>query len=125
MLKSMLSIEPVHVIVAITDNDAGCGWPTRLRGLWGEFFTAFSTLLPLRRGHHWGGCVSVAGAVVHPDATVGSHCYLGPGSVVDRDAEVGAGSWISAGCVVGPGPGRGEGRPRGELQRRAQGLVSG
>ena len=41
--------------------------------------------------------------VIHPDATVGSHCYLGPGSVVDRDAEVGAGTWVSAGAVVGAG----------------------
>ncbi|MCA1730760.1 MAG: acetyltransferase, partial [Actinobacteria bacterium] len=31
-----------------------------------------------------------AGAVVHPDAAVGSHCYVGPGAVVDRDAVVGA-----------------------------------
>ena len=44
-----------------------------------------------------------AGAVVHPDAAVGSHCFLGPRSVVDRDAEVGAGTWISAGAVVSSG----------------------
>ena len=44
-----------------------------------------------------------AGAVVHPDAAVGSHCFLGPLSVVDRDAEVGAGTWVSAGAIVGPG----------------------
>ena len=44
-----------------------------------------------------------AGAVVHPDAALGSHCFLGPRSVVDRDAEVGAGTWVSAGAVVGPG----------------------
>jgi carbonic anhydrase/acetyltransferase-like protein (isoleucine patch superfamily) len=49
------------------------------------------------------GCVAAAGAIVHPDAELGSHCFLGPQSVVDRDAEVGAGTWISAGCVVGPG----------------------
>jgi UDP-3-O-[3-hydroxymyristoyl] glucosamine N-acyltransferase len=78
MLKSMLSVEPVHVVVhplAYLSGVAVVG----------------------------GGCVVGAGAVVHPDATVGSHCYLGPGSVVDRDAEVGAGTWVSAGAVVGAG----------------------
>jgi UDP-3-O-[3-hydroxymyristoyl] glucosamine N-acyltransferase len=49
------------------------------------------------------GSVVAAGAIVHPDAAVGSHCFLGPRSVVDRDAEVGAGTWISAGGIVGPG----------------------
>ena len=44
-----------------------------------------------------------AGAIVHRDAAVGSHCFLGPRSVGDRDGEVGAGTWISAGAVVGPG----------------------
>jgi sugar O-acyltransferase (sialic acid O-acetyltransferase NeuD family) len=108
MLKSMLSIEPVYVIVAITDNDARLRVANSLRGLGGKFFTAIHPLSYLSGvATIGGGCVVGAGAVVHPDATVGSHCYLGPGSVVDRDAEVGAGSWISAGAVVGAGAGIG------------------
>jgi sugar O-acyltransferase (sialic acid O-acetyltransferase NeuD family) len=108
MLKSMLSIEPVHVIVAITDNDARLRVANSLRGLGGQFFTAVHPLSYLSGvATIGGGCVVGAGSVVHPDATVGSHCYLGPGSVVDRDAEVGAGSWISAGAVVGAGAGIG------------------
>jgi UDP-3-O-[3-hydroxymyristoyl] glucosamine N-acyltransferase len=104
MLKSMLSVEPVHVVVAITDNEARLRVANSIRGLGGQFFTAV---------HPWaylsgvstveGGCVVSAGAVINPDATVGSHCFLGPGAVVDRDAQVGAGSWVSAGAVVGAG----------------------
>jgi sugar O-acyltransferase (sialic acid O-acetyltransferase NeuD family) len=104
MLKSMLSVEPVHVVVAITDNEARLQVANSLRGLGGQFFTAVHPLAYLSGvATVGGGCVVGAGAVVHPDATVGSHCYLGPGSVVDRDAEVGAGSWVSAGAVVGAG----------------------
>lgn len=104
MLKSMLSIEPVHLIVAITDNVARLKVANSLRSLGGQFYTAVHPLAHLSSvATLGGGCVLAAGAVVHPDSTVGSHCYLGPGSVVDRDAEVGAGSWISAGAVVGAG----------------------
>ena len=104
MLKSMLSIEPVHVVVAITDNEARLRVANSLRGLGGQFFTAVHPLAYLSGvATVGGGCVVAAGVVVHPDAAVGSHCFLGPGSVVDRDAEVGAGSWVSAGAVVGPG----------------------
>jgi sugar O-acyltransferase (sialic acid O-acetyltransferase NeuD family) len=104
MLKSMLSVEPVHVVVAITDNEARLGVANSLRGLGGQFYTAVHPLAYLSGvSVVGGGCVVGAGAVVHPDATVGSHCYLGPGSVVDRDAEVGAGTWVSAGAVVGAG----------------------
>ena len=104
MLKSMLSVEPVHVVVAITDNEARLRVANSLRGLGGQFFTAVHPLAYLSGvAVVGGGCVIGAGAVVHPDVTVGSHCYLGPGSVVDRDAEVGAGTWVSAGSVVGPG----------------------
>jgi sugar O-acyltransferase (sialic acid O-acetyltransferase NeuD family) len=104
MLKSMLSIEPVHVIVAITDNGARLRVANSLRGLGGQFFTAVHPLAYISDiATVGGGCVVAAGVVVHPDAAVGSHCFLGPGSVVDRDAEVGAGSWISAGAVVGSG----------------------
>ena len=104
MLKSMLSIEPVHVVVAITDNGARLRVANSLRGLGGQFFTAVHPLAHLSEvATVGGGCVVAAGVVVHPDAAVGSHCFLGPGSVVDRDAEVGAGSWISAGAVVGSG----------------------
>jgi sugar O-acyltransferase (sialic acid O-acetyltransferase NeuD family) len=104
MLKSMLSVEPVHVVVAITDNGARLRVANSLRGLGGQFFTAVHPLAYLSDvATVGGGCVVAAGVVVHPDAAVGSHCFLGPGAVVDRDAEVGAGSWISAGAVVGPG----------------------
>ncbi|MGH3146720.1 MAG: hypothetical protein ACRDTR_13070, partial [Rubrobacter sp.] len=104
MLKSMLSIEPVHVVVAITDNGARLRVANALRGLGGQFFTAVHPASYLSEtATVGGGCVLAAGAVVHPDAAVGSHCFLGPRSVVDRDAEVGAGTWLSAGAVVGPG----------------------
>jgi sugar O-acyltransferase (sialic acid O-acetyltransferase NeuD family) len=104
MLKSMLSIEPVHVVVAITDNGARLRVANALRGLGGQFFTALHPLAYISDiATVGGGCVVSAGAVVHPEAAVGSHCFLGPGAVVDRDAEVGAGSWISAGAVVGSG----------------------
>jgi sugar O-acyltransferase (sialic acid O-acetyltransferase NeuD family) len=104
MLKSMLSVEPVHLVVAITENEARLGVANSLRGLGARFFTAVHPLSYISGVAAVGsGCVVGAGAVVHPDATVGSHCYLGPGSVVDRDAELGAGSWVSAGAVVGAG----------------------
>ena len=104
MLKSMLSIEPVHVVVAITDNGARLRVANSLRALGGQFFTAVHPLAYISDvASVGGGCVLAAGVVVHPDAAVGSHCFLGPGAVVDRDAEVGAGSWISAGAVVGSG----------------------
>jgi sugar O-acyltransferase (sialic acid O-acetyltransferase NeuD family) len=104
MLKSMLSVEPVHVIVAITDNGARMHVANSLRGLGGRFVTAVHPAAYLSEEARVGdGCVVAAGAVVHPDAVIGSHCALGPRSVVDRDAEVGAGAWISAGAIVGPG----------------------
>src|ERR687894_2336428 len=104
MLKSMLSVEPAHVVVAVTDNEARLRIANTLRRLGGEFFT------PVHPPAHLsdaaavgGGSVLAAGAVVHPEASLGSHCFVGPGAVVDRDAEVGAGVWVSAGAVVGPG----------------------
>lgn len=104
MLKSMLSIEPVYLVVAITDNAARLRVANSLRALGGQFLTATHPLSYVSGVATIGaGCVIGAGGVVNPDATVGSHCYMGPGSVVDRDAEVGAGSWISAGAVVGAG----------------------
>ncbi len=104
MLKSMLSIEPVHVIVAITNNNARLRVANSLRALGGQFFTAIHPLAYVSSvATIEGGCVVAAGVAVHPDTVVGSHCYLGSQSVVDRDAEVGAGSWISAGAVVGSG----------------------
>ena len=104
MLKSMLSIEPAHVVVAITDNAARLQVANALRRLGGQFFTAVHPLAYVSDAATvGGGCVLAAGAVVNPDAAVGSHCFVGPGAVVDRDAEVGAGVWVSAGCVVGPG----------------------
>lgn len=104
MLKSMLSVEPVHLIVAITDNVSRLRVANSLRGLGGQFFTALHPLSYVSDVATVGaGCVVGAGAVAHPGATLGSHCYMGPQSVVDRDAEVGAGSWLSAGAVVGAG----------------------
>jgi sugar O-acyltransferase (sialic acid O-acetyltransferase NeuD family) len=104
MLKSMLSVEPVHVVVAITENGVRLEVANSLRSLGARFLTAVHPAAYLSEAAVVGdGCVLAAGAVVHPDAAVGSHCFLGPGSVVDRDAEIGAGTWISAGAVVGPG----------------------
>ena len=104
MLKSMLSVEPVHVIVAITENGARLEVANSLRGLGARFLTAVHPAAYLSEAAVVGdGCVLAAGAVVHPDAAVGSRCFLGPRSVVDRDAEIGAGTWVSAGAVVGPG----------------------
>lgn len=104
MLKSMLSVEPVHVVVAVTDNGARLGIANVLRRLGGEFFTPAHPLAHVSDAASVGdGCVVAAGAVVHPDAAVGSHSFIGPGAVVDRDAEVGAGVWVSSGAVVGPG----------------------
>jgi UDP-3-O-[3-hydroxymyristoyl] glucosamine N-acyltransferase len=104
MLKSMLSVETVHVIVAITDNVARLRIANSLRGLGGQFVTAVHPLAYLSEEATVGdGSVVAAGSVVHPGAVVGSHCSLGASSVVERDAEIGAGVWISAGAVVGTG----------------------
>ena len=104
MLKSMLSVEPVHVVVAITDNGARLQVANSLRGLGARFLSAVHPGAYVSEAAVVGdGSVAAAGAIVHPDAAVGSHCFLGPRSVVDRDAEVGAGTWISAGAIVGPG----------------------
>ena len=104
MLKSMLSVEPVHVVVAITDNGVRLRVANSLRALGGQFLSAVHPAAYVSDVAVVGdGCVVAAGAIVHPEAAVGSHCFLGPGSVVDRDAEVGAGTWISAGAIVGSG----------------------
>lgn len=104
MLKSLLSVETVYVIVAITDNAARLRVANSIRTLGGKFTVAvhpMSYASPV--GKIGDGTVVAAGAVVHPDAEVGSHCLVGPQAVVDRDAVVGAGCWLSAGAVVGPG----------------------
>src|SRR3712207_2622088 len=104
MLKSMLSVEPVHVVVAITDNAARLRIANSIRALGGMFFTAMHPAAYASAAAAIGdGTVLAAGAVVHPDAAVGSHCYVGPRAVVDRDAVVGAGAWVSSGAIVGPG----------------------
>ncbi len=104
VLKSMLSVEAVHVVVAITENRARLRIANSIRVLGAQFFTAVHPAAYVSEAAAVGdGSVLAAGAVVHPDAAVGSHCFLGPRSVVDRDAEVGAGTWISAGAVVGSG----------------------
>jgi sugar O-acyltransferase (sialic acid O-acetyltransferase NeuD family) len=104
VLKSMLSVEDVHVIVAITDNVVRLRLANSLRALGAKFFTAVHPTAFVSAASVVGdGTVLAAGAVVHPDAAVGSHCYVGPRSVVDRDAVLGAGAWVSSGAVVGPG----------------------
>jgi sugar O-acyltransferase (sialic acid O-acetyltransferase NeuD family) len=104
VLKSMLSVEAVHIVVAITDNSVRLRLANSIRALGARFFTAVHPAAYLSAEAVVGdGTVLTAGAVVHPDAAVGSHCYVGPGAVVDRDAVVGAGTWVSAGVVVGPG----------------------
>ena len=103
MLKSMLSVEAVHIIVAISDNGARLRIANSMRGLGGQFFTAMHPTAYVSAEADVGdGSVLAAGAVVGPDATVGSHCYIGPRAVVDRDAVVEAGVWVSAGAIVGP-----------------------
>jgi len=104
MLKSMLSVEQVHVIVAITDNRARLSVANSIRGIGGRFMTAVHPLAYLSGAATVGdGSVLAPGAVVHPDAVIGSHCYVGSNAVVERDATVGAGVWISSGAVVGSG----------------------
>lgn len=104
MLKSMLSVETVQVIVAITANGDRLRVANSIRALGGQFTTAIHpTAYVSEEATVGGGCVVAAGAVVHPNSTVGSHCYLGPHSLVDRDAQVGAGAWISAGATLGTG----------------------
>lgn len=108
MLKSMLSVEAVHVVVAITDNRARLRIANSIRVLGARFFTAVHPeAFASAEAVVGDGTVLCAGAVLHPDSAVGSHCYVGPRAVVDRDAVVGAGAWISAGAVVGPGAGVG------------------
>src|SRR3712207_3838591 len=104
MLKSMLSVEPVHVVVAITNNEARLRVANALRPLGGQFLSAVHPAAYVSGAAVvGGGCVVAAGAVVPPDAAVGSPCFLGPGLVVGWDAEVGAGGVSSAGAVVGAG----------------------
>ena len=104
MLKSMLSVETVQVIVAITDNKDRLRVANSIRALGGQFATAVHpSAYVSEEAAVGGGCVVAAGAVIHPNSTVGSHCYLGPHSLVDRDAQVGAGAWVSAGATVGTG----------------------
>lgn len=104
MLKSMLSVEVVQVVVAITDNRDRLRIANSIRALGGQFATAVHPAAYVSEEAALGdGCVVAAGAVVHPGSAVGSHCHLGPHSLVDRDAEVGAGAWLSAGAVLGTG----------------------
>src|SRR3712207_8873057 len=59
MLKSMLSVEPVHVVVAITDNTARLQVANSLRALGARFLTT-----------------------VHPEAYVSDAAVVGGGRVV-------------------------------------------
>jgi sugar O-acyltransferase (sialic acid O-acetyltransferase NeuD family) len=103
VLKSMLSVEALHVVVAITDNRVRLRIANSLRALGGRFFTAVHPGAYVSSEAVVGdGSVLAAGAVVHPDTRLGSHCYVGAQAVIDRDAVIGAGVWVSAGAVVGP-----------------------
>src|SRR4028118_616800 len=107
MLKSMLSVEAVHVVVAITDNAVRLRLANSIRALGARFFTAVHPLAYVSAESVIGdGSVLAAGAVVHPDAAVGSHCYVGPGAVVGRGAVVGAGAGGGGGAGRGGGRGR-------------------
>src|SRR3712207_2556557 len=69
MLKSMLSVEPVHVVVAITDNGARLRVANSLRSLGAQFLSAVHPAAYVSEAAVVGdGCVLTAGAVVHPDA---------------------------------------------------------
>lgn len=104
MLKSLLSVESIFVVVAVTDNSARLRVANSIRALGGQFMSAVHPAAYVSPEAVLGdGSVVCAGAVVNPDAAIGSHCMVGPGAVVDRDAVVGAGSWLSAGSVVGTG----------------------
>lgn len=104
MLKSILSVEAVQVVVAITDNSTRLRIAKSMRDIGVRFFTAMHpTAYVSGQANVGDGSVLSAGAVVGPDATVGSHCYIGPQAAVDRDAVVEAGVWVSAGVIVGPG----------------------
>ena len=104
MLKSMLSVESVFCIVAITNNTARLQVANSIRGLGGRFATAVHPMAYVSMEATVGdGSVLGAGAVIQPDAALGSHCHVGAHVVVDRDAMVGAGVWLSSGAVVGPG----------------------
>ena len=86
MLKSMLSVEPVHVVVAITDNGTRLRVANSLRSLGARFLVSVHPEAYVSAAAVVGdGCVVAAGAIVHPDAAVGSHCYIGPRSLVDRE----------------------------------------
>lgn len=41
-------------------------------------------------------------AVIHPSATIGKNCTIGPSVVIDKQAEIGNDTVISAGCYIGP-----------------------
>ena len=123
MLKSMLSVEPVHVVVAITDNDARLRVANSLRGLGGQFFTAVHPLAYLSgvavvrwlRGRGW---------VRRPPGCHGREPLLS-GAGVGRGQGCGGGGWdlgLRWRGDRGGRPHRGEGRAWSQLQRRAQGL---
>ena len=102
MLKSMLSVEQVHVVVAITDNVARLRIANSIRGLGGMFFTAVHPAAYASMAAVIGdGTVLAAGAVVHPEAAVGSHCYVGPRAVVGPGARVGARAALGQNASVG------------------------
>jgi acetyltransferase-like isoleucine patch superfamily enzyme len=103
MLKSLLSVDDLHVVVAITENRTRLRVANSLRGVGAKFICVVHPAAYVSPDASIGdGSVISAGAVVHPDSAVGSHCFVGPRAVVDRDAVVGAGAWVSSGASVGP-----------------------
>jgi hypothetical protein len=121
MLKSMLSVEQVHVVVAITDNVARLRIANSIRGLGGMFFTAVHPAAYASMAAVIGdGTVLAAGAVVHPEAAVGSHCYVGTAG--GRGSGRGGRRWgvgFGGGGRGARGPGWGAGGTRAERERRA------
>ena len=101
VLKSMLSVEAVHVIVAITDNVARLRIANSIRGLGAQFFTAVHPAAYVSAEAVVGdGSVLAAGAVVHPGGRVGVRAVLGQNSSVGRKAVVKDNTEIAALSLV-------------------------
>src|ERR671910_2857941 len=80
VLKSMLSVEPVHVVVAITDNGSRLRVANSLRSLGARFLTTAHPDAYISEAAVVGdGCVVAAGGVVHPGAAGGGPRFFGAG----------------------------------------------
>ena len=127
MLKSMLSVEPVHVVVAITDNTARLRVANSLRGLGGTVLHGHSSAgLRLGRRHDRGRLRRRGGGGRASRYGCGEPLFLG--IRVRGGQGRGGGGWELdlrwRGRRFG-GPSRGESGPRSQLQRRTQSLCGG